>query len=177
MAGDEVTYIGMVLSGSVNVMQEDFWGSRTILGHMRPGDLFAESFSCAEIKKMPVSVVALEDSQILLIDYRRIISTCSANCVFHSHLVKNMVHILAEKNIMLTEKMEHVSRRTIREKLLSYLSATAAKKGGNHIDIPFNRQELADYLYIDRSALSRELSLMKKDGLIDYDKNEFVLLS
>ena len=175
-AGDAVKYVGVVLSGSVHILQEDYWGNRTILAHISPGGLFGEAFSCAEIDNLPVNVIAAEKSEILLIDYKRIISTCSSACVFHMALIKNMMKMLAQKNIMLTQKMEIITHRTTRERLLAYLSAQAIKAGKSRFTIPFNRQQLADYLSVERSAMSTELSHMQSDGLIRTDRSEFELL-
>lgn len=168
--------VGIVLTGRVYIIQEDFWGNRMILSHIEPGGLFGEAVSCAEIDRLPFSAVTSEKSEIMLIDYRKIVTTCSSACIFHTSLIKNMLHILAEKNIALTKKMEHLSKRTTRGKLLSFLSAQAVQEKNNVVETPFNRQELADYLCVDRSALSRELSLMQKEGLLRYDKNRFELL-
>lgn len=176
MAGDQATSVGIVLSGSVRVLQEDFWGHRGILAHIEPGGLFGEAFSCAEKDALPVSVIASEASEVLLVDYRRIVTTCSSACIFHTLLIMNMLRILAEKNILLTRKIEHLSKRTTRDKLLSFLSAQAVFAKSNAVEIPFNRQELADFLCVDRSALSRELGAMQSEGLINYDKNSFELI-
>ena len=172
---ERASFVGLVESGSVNIIQEDFWGNRTILAHKEAGDLFGEAFSCAEIEKLPVSAIATEISKITLINYRKIITVCPTACVFHSQLISNMLRILAANNIMLTRKIEHISKRTTREKLLAFLSAQAVQAKSNTVQIPFNRQELADYLCVERSALSRELSEMKKAELVDFEKNRFVL--
>lgn len=172
---DKASSVGIVISGSVNVIQEDYWGNRIILAHIGPSGLFGEAYSCAGVEKLPISVVAAEDSVILFLDYRKIITTCSAACAFHTRLISNMIQILANNNMRLAKKVEHLSKRSIREKLFSFLSAEAVKQGMNTLTIPFDRQELAEFLGVDRSALSRELGNMKKEGLIDYDKNRFVL--
>lgn len=176
LAGDKAVSVGVVVSGSVRVLQEDFWGRRMILAHIGPGGLFGEAFSCAEKDTLPVSVAAAEAAGIMLLDYRKIVTTCSSSCVFHTRLVMNMMRILAEKNILLTQKIEHLSKRTTRDKLLSFLSAQALLAGNDTLALPFNRQELADYLCVDRSALSRELGAMHDEGLLTYDKNKFTLL-
>lgn len=175
-AGDKATTVGIVLSGSVRVLQEDFWGRRTILAHIGPGGLFGEAFSCAGKDRLPVSATASEASDIMLVDYKKIVTTCSPACAFHADLIMNMMRILAEKNILLTQKMEHLSRRSTRDKLLSFLSAQALLAGSDSLELPFNRQELADYLCVDRSALSRELGLMRAEGLLAYEKNRFELI-
>ena len=175
-AGDAVGSVGIVLSGGVHVLQEDYWGNRAILAHIPPGGLFGEAFSCAEIDSIPVSVVAVEKTEILFIDYKRIITSCSSSCVFHLALIKNMMKLLAQKNIMLTQKMEIVTHRTTRERLLAYLSAQAIKAGKSRFTIPFNRQQLADFLSVERSAMSAELSKMQSDGLIRTDRSDFELL-
>ena len=176
-AGDSTLSIGVVLSGSVNILQEDYWGNRTILGHMDSGSLFGEAFSCAESESLPVSVEAAENTKIMLIDSRRIVFTCPSSCGFHSQLIQNMMKILAQKNILLTQKMEIITHRTTRGRLTSYLSAQAVKAGGSRFAIPFDRQQLADYLSVERSAMSAELSRMKSEGLLWTRKNEFELLT
>ena len=174
-AGDEAKAVGVVLSGSVNVWQEDYWGNRTILAHIAPGGLFGEAFSCAGVDRLPVSVVAAENAEVLLIDYRRIITTCPAACAFHMALSTNMLKLLAAKNIMLTQKMEILTRRTTRDRLLAYLSAQAVRAGQNRFRIPFDRQQLADYLSVERSAMSAELSRMQADGILRTHRSEFEL--
>lgn len=174
-AGDKASSIGVILSGGVYVLKEDFWGNRTILAKLEEGDLFGEAFACREEEKLPVSVMAVEKSRILFVDYRRIITNCPNTCVFHASLIENMIRILAGKNVMLTQKMEHMSKRTTREKILSYLSAQAVRCGSNAFTIPFNRQELADFLCVERSAMSAELGKMRKEGLLSCEKSRFVL--
>lgn len=176
MADDIVTVIGVVLSGSVHIIQEDFWGNRTILARIESGDLFGEAFSCAETEKLPVSVFAAEASGILLIDYHKIITACSSACTFHTGLIKNMLRILARKNVMLTQKIEFITQRTTRGKLLSYLSAQARQAGRGSFEIPFDRQQLAEYLSVDRSAMSNELSKMRDDGILKFHRNHFELI-
>ena len=176
MAGARVKYVGVVLSGSVNVVQEDYWGNRAILAHVETGDLFGEAFSCVETDSLPIGALATEDSELLLLDYKRIINTCPTACKFHTALIHDMVKILAQKNIMLTQKMEIVTRRTTRERLMAYLSLQAIRAGESRFVIPFDRQQLADYLSVERSAMSTELSKMQADGLIWTQRSEFELL-
>lgn len=175
-ADERAVYVGIVLSGGAHIIQEDFWGNRSIVTHVAPGELFGEAFSCAETERLPVSVIAAEPSEVLLIDYKKIIGICPATCVFHSRLISNMLHLIAKKNITLTRKMSYMSKRTTRDKLLAFLSDQTLHAQTNEITIPFNRQELADYLCVDRSALSRVLMEMKKEGVLDYDRNRFALL-
>ena len=177
LAGDRISSIGIVLSGSVRVLQEDFWGRRMILAHIEPGGLFGEAFSCADKKMLPISVVTAELSEVMLLDYRKILTTCTSACVFHTQLIMNMMQILAEKNILLIQKMEYLSKRTTRDKLLAFLSAQAQLSASNIVEIPFNRQELADFLCVDRSALSRELGAMQSEGLLRFEKSRFELLA
>lgn len=167
--------MGLVLEGAVHIIKEDFWGNRSIIARIGPGELFAEAFSCAEIPSLPVSAAAVTDCTVLSINYRKIITVCSHACVFHTRLIHNMLHILALKNQMLMDKLGYLTKRTTREKLLSYLSAQAVQTGSSRFFIPFDRQELADFLCVERSAMSAELSRLKKEGLLDYRKNEFTL--
>lgn len=175
LEGDKITQIGVLLFGGAQIVKDDFWGNRTIISHLSEGDLFGEAFAAAGGKPSKVSVVANEKCEVLFIDFNKVTSMCPSSCAFHSQLIKNMLNILANKNILLTDKIEFVTRKTTREKALSYFSAIAKQQGSINITIPFDRQALADYLSVERSALSHELSLMKKEGLIDFHKNKFIL--
>ena len=174
--GDAAENIGIVLSGAVHVLREDFWGKRNILTRAEAGGLFGEAFACAGVDKLLVSVIAAEDAEILFVNCKRVMISCSSVCVFHATLIKNLTLILAQRNVLLTQKLEHITRPTTREKLLSYLSERARLAGAGFFDIPFNREELANYLSVERSAMSAELSKMRKDGLVRYRKNHFELL-
>ena len=177
LAGERAGAMGIVLSGVLHIVQEDFWGRRAILARLPPGELFGEAFACAGLERLPVSVLAAEAAEILLLDYGKIIAPCARNCSFHARIINNMLRILARKNVMLVQKIEHLTRRSTREKLLSYLSAEARRQGKAAFDIPFDRQQLADYLAVDRSALSKELGKMRDEGLIEFRKNAFHLHS
>lgn len=173
--GDMVTTVGFVLTGLVQIAQEDFWGNRQILGSAERGQLFGESYACVVSEPLMVSVVAEEETEVLLLDVKRILHTCSSSCEFHNKLIQNLLSIMAQKNLMLTRKIDHISKKTIREKVLSYLSYQAKRQGSSAFIIPFNRQQMADYLAVDRSALSAELSKMQKDGVISYERNHFTV--
>ena len=168
--------VGLVREGVVQVIAEDPMGNRTIIGRMEEGDMFGEAFACAGAEKMPFSVEAAADSEILLIDVARIVVTCPAACPFHTRLIENLMAVLARKNILLGTKIRHLSRRSTRDKLLSYLSDRAREAGAREFAVPFNRQEMADYLCVDRSAMSAELSKLKTEGILDYEKNRFTFL-
>lgn len=172
-AGEDVLRVGLVLSGGVAVIKEDAWGNRTILARLEPGELFGEAFSCSTQKSLTVSVVAEEPCRILFLDFRGALALPDRPAL--RKLVRNMLRILADKNVMLTQRIEALARRTIREKLSAYLSDQARRAGRNVFDVPFDRQALADYLCVDRSALSRELGRMRDEGLLIYRKNRFTL--
>lgn len=172
---DPASLVGIIVYGNVNIIKEDFWGNRSILAHLGQSDLFGEAFSCAQLPLFPVSVFAVEETEVLLFDYKKMMQTCSSACISHIQLIQNMIQILANKNIMLTQKMEHLSKRTTKEKLLSYLSSQAMKAHSQSFEIPFNRQELADYLSVDRSAMSNELSKMREEGILVFHRNHFEL--
>lgn len=171
-AGDSATELGVVLSGSVRVVQEDYWGRRSILAIIHPGELFGEAFACAHTT-WPVSVIAKEESLVLMLDGPSLLSPCAHACPQHNRLIQNMLQIVAEKNIQLTEKIDYLSKKTIEERVMAYLSAYAAKNGSNAFSIPLNRQEMADFLSVDRSALSAALSIMQKKGILTFHKNKF----
>ena len=175
-AGETAQSVGLVLSGNAHILQEDYWGNRTILANLESGELFGEAFSCAETDSLPVSVIAIDKTEVLLIDGRRLITTCAVSCGFHRVIIKNMMKTLAQKNILLTQKMEMVTHRTTRERLMAYLSSQALRTKKSCFTIPFNRQQLADYLSVERSAMSAELSKMQAAGLIRTHRSAFELL-
>lgn len=175
-SGDSVSQVYIVVSGRVQLTKDDVFGNRMLLETIINGGIFAEAFACVGVGNIGVSAMCVTDCRIMLADYRKLITTCSSACAFHSRLVQNMMLVLAQKNLNLEEKIEHLSKRTTREKLLSYLSAQSQRFGSMNFNIPYNRQELADYLCVERSAMSHELAKMKRDGLIDYHKNTFRLL-
>lgn len=175
-SGDSVSALGLVLSGSVHIGREDFWGNRTILSEIPESGLFGESYACVPTRPIAVNAVAAQNSTIMFLDVRRIITSCPSACVFHTRLIQNLIMVLALKNVMLTGKIEHISQRTTREKLLSYLSEQAQAAGGSSFEIPFNRQQLADYLCVDRSAMSNMLGQLRDEGVLTFDRSRFELL-
>ena len=176
-AGDGVRFVYFIVSGSINIISEDFWGNRSIIETMNKNTLFGEAYVFSSAKSHLVSVIAAENSVILEIDPIKLFETCPDGCPCHSQLLKNALRIVSEKIVRLTEKLEHVMRRTMKEKLLSYLSKCAQREGARSFSIPYSRQQLADYLCVDRSALSHELSRLQKQGMIRYSKNNFELLT
>lgn len=174
--GDSAGSVGLVMAGSVNVIQEDYWGNRNIVAAVPPGQSFAESYACAGNVPLGVSVQAAENSEVLLMNIQKILTTCSSACAFHARLIRNLASLLASKNLMMNEKLTFLTQRTTREKLLSYLSAESMRRHASSFSIPFDRQQLADFLSVDRSAMSNELSKMRKEGILQYSKNHFSLL-
>ena len=175
LAGEAASQMGLVLSGSVNIELDDLWGNKQIFGHVTPGQVFGETYACVPGEPMLVSAVADEPAAVLFLDMQRLLAGCPSLWESHSRLIRNLVGIFAQKNLTLSQRMMHTSSKSIRGRLLSYLSMEAERQGGRRFEIPYNRQQLADYLSLDRSALSRELGNMKRDGLLDYRKNYFVL--
>ncbi|MCI5802431.1 MAG: Crp/Fnr family transcriptional regulator [Oscillospiraceae bacterium] len=174
-AGEPVESMGLVLTGSVNVEIDDLWGGRTILAHVGAGQLFAETYACIPGEPLMVNVEACERTVVLFISAARLLSSCESCCVYHSRLIQNLLRISAQKNLALSRRSLHTSAKSIRGRVLSYLSEQARRCGGRCFTIPFNRQQLADYLNVDRSALSGELGRMRRDGLLDYERNRFTL--
>lgn len=174
-AGDTAASIGLVLLGTVLVIQEDIWGNRNILSKAGPGQTFAAAYACAPGSRLNVSVVADTPITVLFLNVERILTVCPSACSCHSHMIRNLLGELAVKNLQFSEKLTHVGQRSTRSKIMSYLSAEAQRLGTYELDIPFSRQQLADYLCVERSGLSLELGKMKKDGLLDYRKSHFVL--
>lgn len=170
---EEVKYIGIIIEGNIQIVQEDFFGNKSIIAGFGKGNIFAEVFCAAKIKRIPVSVVAISESDILFIEYSKIMGGCSKKCPSHSKLHENLIKEIALKNIYLNQKITFLSKRNTRDKLLAYLLQCATESESKIFTIPFNRQELADYLFIDRSAMSKELSKLKEEGTLDYHKNQF----
>ncbi len=173
-AGDRVAFAGILLSGEAEVLQEDFWGNRNLLAAVGPGDLFAEAFACAHAVS-PVSVLCKTDGSVLYLNVRAVFSPCEKACAQHKALSQNLIRVLAEKNMQLNEKAGFLSQRTTREKLLAYLSVQARRAGSASFRIPFDRQQLADFLSVNRSAMSAELSRMQREGLLCADRSSFTL--
>jgi len=173
-AGDKVRHIGIVLSGQLHILHENFDGKRSLIAALMPGEIYAEVSCCADIKESPVSVMAKTDAAILTLDFPHVIRPCSNACGFHGKLIENMLRVVANKNLHLQNRMEIVSMKSVRDKVLHYLESFVPKQGPN-IVIPFNREELASFLCVERSALSHELARMKADGLIEYRKNQFYI--
>lgn len=173
--GDHIRSFGMVYMGAVHIVQEDFWGNRSIISHIGPGKLFGEVFAFSEHRPLNVNVLAVENSEILFFDFKRFVTVCTSACEFHNRLIRNLMALIADKNFLITRKLQHVSQRSTREKVIAYLSDEYKKVGKKDFFIPFNRQQLADYLLVERSALSFELSKMQKEGIIAYNKNRFIL--
>ena len=174
--GDHLQHIGIVLSGSVDMVKEDLWGNKTMLIRTGKNELFGETFACGNDNLTVVTFVVSEDAKVMFLPFHRVMHSCTRACEFHQRLIENMVKVIANKNRDLMRKVEVVSKRTIREKLLAYLSIQAQQQNSRYFEIPFGRVELAEYLCVDRSALTRELAKMKYEGLIDYHKNCFRIL-
>ena len=174
--GKPINKIGIILSGEINIIKEDFWGNRNILNKFKSGEIFGEVFALAKVSPNNILVETSQNSKILFLDLTNFSIDNENNSNEILKFLSNIFKISLKKNILFTEKLEHITKKTIREKIISYLSTEALKNRSNSFFIKFDRQELADYLFVERSALSRELSSMKKDGLIEYNKNYFTLI-
>lgn len=173
--GDTAESIGLVLSGSVLIVQEDIWGNRNILSKAGAGQTFAAAYACAPGSVLNVSVVAETPVTAMFLNVKRVLNVCPSACEHHSRIIRNLLGELAEKNLRFGEKLTHMGQRTTRAKLMSYFSAEAQRLGTYEFDIPFSRQQLADYLAVERSGLSQELGKMCSEGLLDFHKNHFIL--
>lgn len=175
--GQEATHMGIVLSGAVQIVSMDYYGNRNIVTEIRPSQIFGESFVCAGVKSVPISVVNCEDSKIMLMEGTRIMRSCCNACEFHNRLIYNLMKILADKNLIFHRKLEIISKRTTREKLMTYLLWQAKCHNSDTFIIPYDRQELADFLQVDRSGLSAEISKLRNEGIIECMRSHFTLLS
>lgn len=175
LGGDQTNSIGIVLSGRVQVLKEDIFGNRAILNDLGPKAVFGESFVCGGSYTLTVSVQAAENSDILFLPFERVMHICPSACGFHNALIKNMVEMIARKNIKLMENLEITTKHSLREKMLTYLSQLAQEQGSVTVTAPLGRVDLADFLGVDRSALTRELGRMRDAGLIQFEKNTYTL--
>ncbi len=173
--GEYLSDILVLAEGSLHIQRDDYWGNRSILGHIGVGEIFGEAYVAPDSGTLLNDVIAVEDSSVFFFDVKRVITTCSSACRFHTMVVQNLFFAISEKNRGLVQKLNYMSRRTTREKLISYLSEEAKKQNSSSITIPFNRQQLADYLSVDRSAMSNELGKMRDEGLLEFEKNHFRL--
>ena len=173
--GQRLSDILVLAEGSLYIQKDDYWANRSILGHIGVGEIFGEAYASPESDALLNDVVAVENSSVFFFDVKRVITTCSSACRFHTLVVQNLFFAISEKNRSLVQKLDYLSRRTTREKLISYLSEEAKKQNSAYFTIPFNRQQLADYLSVDRSAMSNELCKMRDDGLLEFEKNRFKL--
>ena len=167
--------IGIVLSGMAVISCNDIWGNTSILGNVAPGSVFAEVYACIPGEPMLVTVSAVEDTSVLFMNVGRILATCTNACPFHTKLVRNLLTVCAHRSLQLSQRIQHTSSKSIRGRLMSYFSECSKHAGSNSFLIPYNRQQLADYLNVDRSTMCNELSKMQRDGIIEYDKNRISL--
>lgn len=174
--GEHISDITVLVEGKLHIQKDDYWGKRSILGQITVGEMFGEAYVAPDSGSLLNDVVAVEDSAVIFFDVKRILTACSSACSFHTIVVQNLFFAISEKNRKLVQKLGHMSKRSTREKLISYLSEQAKEHNSANFAIPFNRQQLADFLSLDRSAMSNELCKMRDEGLLEFDKNSFKLL-
>ena len=174
--GEHISDIFILVEGKIHIQKDDYWGNRSILSVISVGEMFGEGYAAPESGALLNDVVAVEDSSVIFFDVKRILTTCSSACRFHNMIVQNMFFAISDKNRRLVQKLGHMSGRTTRAKLISHLSEEAKRQGSSAFTVPFNRQQLADYLCVDRSAMSNELCKMRDEGMIKFEKSRFELL-
>lgn len=173
---EHIDNLTVLVEGSLHIQRDDYWGNRSIINVLRAGEMFGEAYVAPDSGAILNDVVATTDSTVIFLDVKKILTVCSNNCRFHSLVAQNLFFAISEKNRSLVQKLGHMSKRTTRHKLMSYLSDEANRQNCNTFEIPFNRQQLADFLSVDRSAMSNELCKMRDDGLLVFDRNRFMLL-
>lgn len=173
--GDIITKIYLILEGKVNIEKDTYWGRRMIIQQLSANNNIGLALVASKNVESNINAICATDTTILILNYEKCSTMCQNACCHHSALIRNLFKILSKENIELIEKIENISQKTIRDKLLTYLSNESLKNKSSSFEIQFNRQELADYLNIDRSAMSFEMSKLKQEGFIDYNKNKFIL--
>lgn len=176
LEGDQAGFVGLVLEGAVQIVRDDYYGNRSVLAVAEPGELFAEGYATAGVDKMPVSGFSLQNSKVMFLSCGKMLHVCSNACGFHNRLVKNLLQVVAQRNLALSRKIQFMSNKTTREKLMAYLLDQAKQKNSSEFTIPFDRQTLADFLGVERSAMSTELSKLRKDGVLETKGSWFRLL-
>lgn len=176
MEGDKADFIGIILSGTVQILTDDFKGRRNLTASLAAGDMFAEAFACAQVPALPVDILSCTDTTIMFLGIDQILNQCTAACQFHGQLIRNLLRTTARKNMALTSKLGYISHKTTAEKIMAYLNDQAKRHHSLEFDIPYDRQSLADFLGVERSAMSAEISKLQKKGLIQTRKNHFKLL-
>ena len=175
-AGDKINRVGVVLSGTVEILKENLAGNKHIIAILDSSHLFAEGIVCTADRLSPVTAQAKEETNIMFIPYEKIIRSCGQSCSYHIELIQNMMVVLGEKNINLNWKLELLTLKGMREKLASYLIKASYENRSNTFQIPLNRSELSDFLNVSRTSMCRELTRMKDDGLIDLYGRSFKIL-
>ena len=173
--GEYIRNLMILASGRLHIQKEDYWGNLNILNEIRPGEMFGEAYIVPNSGPLMDDVIAIEESVVLFFDMERILTVCPSACPFHTRLIKNIFYTISDKNKSLVQKLSYMSERSTREKLLSYLSDEAKRQNSSSFSIPFNRQQLADFLSVDRSAMSNELCKLRDEGMLGFHKSEFTL--
>lgn len=174
--GERIERLMMLVKGELHIQRDDYWGNRSIVSMVGVGEMFGEAYAAPESGPLMNDVLAVEDSAVIFLDIGKLLTVCPNGCKFHAMAVKNLFFAISEKNRKLVRKLGYMSRRTTREKLIAYLSEEAKRQNSGAFSIPFNRQQLADFLSVDRSAMSNELCRLRDEGLIEFEKNRFRLL-
>lgn len=174
--GEHISCITVVVEGSLHIQNNDYWGNHSIISMVSVGEVFGEAYAVPGSGAIPNDVVAVEDSAVIFLDVKKLLTVCSSGCKFHTLVIQNLFFTISEKNRQLVQKLSHMSKRTTKEKLISFLSEEAKRQSSRTFTISFNRQQLADFLSVDRSAMSNELCKMRDEGLLTFEKNKFTLL-
>lgn len=174
--GDDMEYVVLLLKGSCNVENVDTLGNISILTKMKRGDIYGLEATYAGDETYKDSLIATEKCTVLFLNKFKLTHPCTNHCKRHEQVIKNTTKMLADRSIELLEKLTHLSQKTTRDKLLSYLSMMSKKANSPYFEIPFNKTELANYLSVDRSAMSTELSKMRDEGIVDFDKKQYRLI-
>lgn len=186
LAGQSVPEVSILISGRAQVVKESIFGDAMLIGHLGPGDIFAETYACMGADTIPISVIAFTNCEVLMMDLKRVVQTCSNSCVFHQRMIFNLMKVLASNSAALNKKMSYLTYKTIRGRLAAYFFDCAEQAMTQNgcprdlpktieFELPFSRTELADYLCVDRSAMSRELSNMRKEGILDFSGRKVIL--
>ncbi len=172
-ADENIDSVGYVIEGNIELTKNDYNGNEILLTRISKGETFAETFVCAGAKSI-VQAKAIDNTKVLFLNLNNILNICPQNCIFHKKLLENLIKIIAQKNLFLQDRLEMFSHKILKERIL-YLLTKYKSADSSVFEIPYTREQMAKYLGVNRSALSKELAKLKAEKLLDFHKNSFKL--
>lgn len=172
--GNKIDFLGVILSGNAIISKTDSMGNKTIVEELKMNDIFGHNIVCCGLNKSPVDITSTKECEILFLPFEKVVTPCEKLCPYHLQLIKNVMKMISKRNSLLNDKIDIIAQKTTRDKILALLDAYREEKGV--FTIPYSREEMAKFLCVDRSAMSRELCKMRDEGILKFHKNKFEIL-